>query len=191
MMAALMGRTEVGVKKFGGTVTIPDDPKARLMYYLDCVCVILDMSATANLAKLRNYKQYNMLTEAETDALVSLCFLLSPDELNDKVMILDDAMCGDSPNAFYEISAVRHNLLVTNSILIGGQQRAVSKIMVYKRQWVLNYWITPMEAFAGRLARIATGGAAPQQWPAITYNQPATGQQRRSDTGNDCCCTIL
>ncbi|WAR06109.1 hypothetical protein MAR_021478 [Mya arenaria] len=190
-MAALLGRTEVGVKEFGRTVTIPDDPKASLMYYLDCICVILDMSATANLTKLRNYKRYYMLTEAETDALVSLCFLLSPDELNGKVIIQDDAMCGDSYNAFFEISAVRHDLLVTNSILIGGQQRAVSKIMAYRHLWILNYWTTPMKAFAGRLARIAAGSAAPQQWPATTYNQPATGQQRSTDTGDDCCCTIL
>lgn len=52
-MAAILGRTEVGVREFGRTVTIPEDPKARLMYYLDCICVVLDMSDTANLSRLR------------------------------------------------------------------------------------------------------------------------------------------
>lgn len=52
-MAAVMGRTELGVREFGQTVTIPNDPKARLMYYLDCMCVVLDLSDTANLTRLR------------------------------------------------------------------------------------------------------------------------------------------
>ena len=52
-MAAVLGRTELGVKEIGRTVTIPNDPKARLMYYLDCMCVVLDLSDTANLSRLR------------------------------------------------------------------------------------------------------------------------------------------
>ena len=48
-----MGRTEVGVRQFGNTVTIPADPRAKLMYYLDCICVVLDLSDTQNLSRLR------------------------------------------------------------------------------------------------------------------------------------------
>ncbi|WAR23632.1 hypothetical protein MAR_037301 [Mya arenaria] len=173
-MAAVLGRTEVGVKEFGTTVTIPNDPRARLM----------------------NYRLYNLLTEAETDALVSLCFLLSPDELNDKVIIQDDTLCGESNNAFFEISAVRHNLLMTNSIVIGGQQCAVSKIMVYKRQWILKNWVEPMKAYAGRLERIATGGAALQQRnrsvPSYQSIPRPQHDLERSNKGGRCCsCTLL
>lgn len=101
-------------------------------------------------------------------------------------------MCGNSKNSFFEISAVSRNLLVTDSILIGGQRTAVSKIMAYKQQWILTYWVQPMQYFTPRLARIATGGAPPPSRPAITYG--STGYQRSypaqtsSDSG---CCTIL
>ena len=36
-------------------------------------------------------------------------------------------MCGDSNNAFVELSAVRYRLLLTDTILIGGQKRSVKK----------------------------------------------------------------
>ena len=53
MAAAVMGRTEVNLREFGGTATIPSDPRAKLMYYLDCISVVLDLSDKSNLAKLR------------------------------------------------------------------------------------------------------------------------------------------
>ncbi|XP_045207343.2 uncharacterized protein LOC123559516 [Mercenaria mercenaria] len=199
-MAAVLGRTEVGVKEFGRTVTISNDPKARLMYYLDCMCVVLDLSDTANLTRLRNYGQYYLLSEAETDALVSLCFLLSPDELSGKVIFQDDSMCGDSNNSFFEISAVQHNLLLSDSIIIGGQRRHVSKIMAFKQQWLITNWVTPMQQFSPRLARIAAGGAGTGGTQAIEYNQTPqyTAQpvynrqpQRTYSSDDSCCCTIL
>ena len=36
-MAAFLGRTEIGIKKTGFDVTIPDNPKAKLMYYISCI----------------------------------------------------------------------------------------------------------------------------------------------------------
>ena len=48
-----MGQREVGIRQFGNTVTIPGDPRAKLMYYLDCICVVLDMTDTTNLSRLR------------------------------------------------------------------------------------------------------------------------------------------
>ena len=52
-MAAIMGRTEVGIKRIGGSVVVADNPKAKLMYYLDCICSVLDLSDTDNLSRLR------------------------------------------------------------------------------------------------------------------------------------------
>ncbi len=37
---ALLQRSQVGVREFGETVTVPNDPKAKLMYYLSCVCTV-------------------------------------------------------------------------------------------------------------------------------------------------------
>ena len=52
-MAAVLGRTEVGVREFGSSVRIPDHPKAKLMYYFDCICAVLDLSDQENLSRLR------------------------------------------------------------------------------------------------------------------------------------------
>ncbi|XP_060570360.1 uncharacterized protein LOC132728697 isoform X2 [Ruditapes philippinarum] len=195
-MAAVLGRTEIGIKKTGTSVSVANDPRAKLMYYLDCICCALDLSDTDNLTSLRNYRQYYSLTEAETDALITLCFLLSPDELSGKVIFQDDTMCGDSSNEFYEISAVRNNLVISDSIIIGGQRRAVSEIMAFKQQWLINNWVNPMKHFAPRLARITgaaravTGSSPPRR--AIAYRTSSESIDR-SDNSNsdDCCCVIL
>lgn len=197
-MAAIMGRTEVGVREFGRNVTIPANPKAKLMYYLDCICTVMDLSDQRNLAKLRDYQNYHLLTETETDALIALALLLSPDELNGKVIFQDDEMCGSNSNTFYELSAVQNNLLLTDSIIIGGQRRAVTKIMAYKRQWFLNNWYNPMLTFAERLAGLANGHSRHSQTPAVgfrssnyrynTFPEPMGSQSNNSDC---CCCTIL
>lgn len=195
-----MGRTEIGVRQFGNTVTIPADPRAKLMYYLDCICVVLDLSDTQNLSRLRDFRNYYMLTEPEVDTLIALTFLLSPDELNGKVIFCDEEMCGNNNNTFFELSAVQSNLLVSNSIVIGGQRRSVKKIMAYKRQWLVENWQNPMLSFTERLARIATGQPTTPHRPAIAYHSanyqtPRYYQEQRygnySSNSDSCCCTIL
>ena len=52
-MPAVLGRTEINVRATGQSVTIPNDPRAKLMYYLDCICVVLDMRDQQGLARLR------------------------------------------------------------------------------------------------------------------------------------------
>lgn len=189
-----MGRTELGIREFGNTVTVADDPKAKLMYYLDCICTVLDLSDQENLNRLRDFRNYYLLSEAETDALLALTFLLSPDELNDKVIFQDDDMCGNSSNTFFEVSAVRSNLLVSDSVIVGGQQRHVNKIMAFKRQWLAENWQAPMLHFSVRLAAIAVGGTTAPQRPAIeyqSYQQPRSTTNYNSNSSDGCCCTII
>ena len=52
-MAAVLERTGVGVQDFGINVRVPDHPKAKLMYYFDCICTVLDLSDQENLCRLR------------------------------------------------------------------------------------------------------------------------------------------
>lgn len=100
-------------------------------------------------------------------------------------------MCGYGENAFFKINAVRHNLVVSESIVIGGQRRAVFKIMAFRRQWLTANWVEPMQHFAPRLARIATGNprqrsAAPVGNPRQRPAAPAgnAGQRPSTGTGN-------
>ena len=152
-MALAFGKTELTVKRTGVKVTIPENPKAKLMYYLNSICQALDLdtSDSQNLRKLRDYKNYWALSDDEVTQLLLLCATLSPDVLLNKVIFQNDAMCGDSSNTFYEIGAVRNRIMVSNSIIIGGQTRRVNSIMTFKMSWLRNYYLNPMQALAGEL----------------------------------------
>ena len=51
------------------TVTVPDNPKAKLMYYLKCVSSVV----IANQLKgYTNYKAYNSLPDSEIDYILDL-----------------------------------------------------------------------------------------------------------------------
>ena len=72
----ILGSTEVEFKETGRTsADIPNNNKARLMYYLECVCNVLNLDDDADINSLRKYTDYQ-LTEDETDRLITLCYLL-------------------------------------------------------------------------------------------------------------------
>ena len=72
---ALVGRTQIGIRATGAVVTVPNNNKAKLMYYLNCVCTVLDLDDNADINRLRRYRDY-ILTADETDRLLHLCYLL-------------------------------------------------------------------------------------------------------------------
>ena len=159
-MAALVSE-RVGIRKTGVTTSVPPNSKAKLMYYLDCVARLIELN-DPNLRRLRDFQSYELLNDAETDALLALVLLLSPDKLIGKVMFHSED-CGGSRNEFYELSAVSNMLAVTDNIVIGGERKRVAQIMFFKRSWMEDNYLTPIRSFQGRLERMARGlsGKAP------------------------------
>ena len=159
-MAALIGE-RVGIKKTGTTVTVPESPTAKLMYYLNCVASVFQLD-DRNINRLRNYRSYYLLNDTEIDALLALVILFSPDELIGKVFFPSED-CGGSNNTFFELSSVTHMLAVTDNVLIGGERKRVAKIMFFRRSWLEDNYISPLRSFEGRLQRLARGlpGRAP------------------------------
>lgn len=151
---ALLTRTQVGLKETGNTVTIPSDPRARLMYYLDCMCAVLSMDYNADVNRLRRYRNDYTLSHSDTSALIKLCLLLSPDELLDKCIFQNDGLCGNSGNNFYDLETVSQNLLIAGNVVIGGQNTRVMKIMTFKRTWLEINWINPMQILLERQERV-------------------------------------
>lgn len=191
-MAAIIGeRQEVGVRNIGTTATIPANPKAKLMYYLDCVATLIELD-NPNLNRLRNFQNYLLLNDAETDALLTLVVLLSPDELIGKIFFPKEDL--PSNNEFYELSAVSHMFAVSDNMVIGGKRTRVAKIMYFKRRWLQNFYITPIMSFQGRLERIARGlpGRAPSPPRALppprAFTPPAP---RPRSPPQSCMCNIL
>ena len=80
-MAAVLGRTEVQIKKTGVSCTVPDNPIAKLMYYFNCVCSCVDADFDSSIRRLRNYDNYSSLSAEEQAKLLILCLALSPDKL--------------------------------------------------------------------------------------------------------------
>ena len=156
MAAALIGKTDVGVKEFGRDVEVPENPTAKLMYYLDSICYVLNIEKTErNIRKLRDYQNYRRLNAEEIDQLVLLCVLFSPDVLLGKCIFPDEEMCGMDMNKFYELSAVSHRFLVTEEIVVGGQTRRVQKILFFRDIWLECFYLDPIKQYQSRIESIA------------------------------------
>ena len=150
---AMMNRMRVGLKATGTTVSIPDDPAAKLMYYLNSMCTVLRLDDNEDINRLKDFRNYHLLSHTDRNVLIHLCLLLKPDVLLDKCIFQDDAMCGNSSNEFYDLQTVRDQFLITNSIMIGGQQTRVTKIMTFKMAWLRNNWGNPIQALLARQER--------------------------------------
>ncbi len=161
------------------------------MYYLDSVASVLDLNSP-NLSRLRNHQNYYSLSEAETDALLALVLLFSPDELLNKVFFHSED-CGGSNNQFFELNAVSHMLAVEDNIVIGGETKRVAKIMFFQRSWMENNYFTPIRSFQSRLERMARGlpGRAPSPPRALPPPRVYTPPSYRRDNETSSTCNIL
>lgn len=152
-MAFAFENVRLHVKATGVSVSVPDNPRAKLMYYLSCVCdaLQLDSSDTMSISALKDYQNYYRLTEEEKKKLLVFCVMLSPDVLLNKVFFQNDRMCGDRSNEFYDIGTVASQLVVSNSIVIGGQRKNIRKIMTFKMSWLRKNYLEPIQALASEL----------------------------------------
>ena len=142
-MAAFMGRTEIRVKKTGYATTVPDHPRAKLMYYLNCICTCVEANNEFSIRRLQDYKNYSSLTKEEEAMLLVLCLALSPDKLTGTLIFpTEDLERFD--NEFYEVSAVSTKLVVAETLLIGGQNKKVTKIMMFKKSWIEKNYLNPL-----------------------------------------------
>ena len=65
-MALVLNRNRVGVENTSTTVGVPNNPVARLMYYLNCMCTVLSLDQMDyNIMKLVSYETYFLLTNED------------------------------------------------------------------------------------------------------------------------------
>lgn len=145
-MCFALGLRDIDVKKTGVTVTVPNHAKARLMYYLDCMCTALDLSRTSqNLRRLRDFQNYFSLSSNKTKHLIVLCTLLNPITLTNYCIFHSEDACGDSSNVFYEINSKRTTFAAVQSVMIGSVRANVSNIMCYKMSLLKCYYVEPLK----------------------------------------------
>ncbi|CAF4245016.1 unnamed protein product, partial [Adineta steineri] len=97
---AVYQQSNYGIRETGTTTSVPNNDIARCMYYLKCVCAVIDCN-DANILRYTNYNNYWILSDSEDEIVYKLCLTLSPDEFEDKVFFESDAMCGSSGNNFF------------------------------------------------------------------------------------------
>jgi hypothetical protein len=144
---AVWQRQNFDLRETGVSVSIPNNDIAKCMYYLQCVCNVIDCE-DANLKIFTNYRNYRALSDDEDEMVYKLCLMCSPDILDEKVFIENEALCGSSHNNFFELSAVKNTLGVVGSIFIAGRTREVKKIMTYKMSWMHTFYLEPMARLA-------------------------------------------
>lgn len=147
---AMFNRMQVGLKPVSTHATVADDPTAKLMYYLNCMCHVLSLDDDEDINRLRRFDEYSYLNHTDRNVLINMCYLLSPDVLMNKCIFQDDALCGNMANAFYDLETLSNTLVVAGSVMIGGQQKRVTKIMAFKISWLQAYWEQPMKELIDR-----------------------------------------
>lgn len=194
MAAVVLRNNRVGVETTGVTVTVPNDPRAKLMYYLNCMCVVLNLENKGyDLTRLTNYQQYYNLSDVDEQTLVLLCLKLSPDVMEGKCIFLNPDACGDTQNEFFNLRSTNVTVAAVQSVVVGEARVAVKEIMCYKLSWLQNNFLEPITVLLRKIKE-------PQQSrPAITYgyssySRPAANYPRNnysSSQTSDSCCTIL
>lgn len=152
-MALSYRQNEIGIKRTGRPVTVPESDVGKLMYYLNCVCTTIECNDEPQIRRFTNYSNWRSLSVDEQKQLVVLCYTFSPDIFDGKVFFQHDALCMDSSNTFYEISQVSSQLVAVQSIIIAGRTRRVNQIMTYKMSWMQKYYLEPMRRQAQRFGK--------------------------------------
>lgn len=78
-MAAVFERQEIGIKATGSTTHVPDNHKAKLMFFLKCVCSVLPINDDGSMDRLIDYRNYYSLTDIDYAGLLKICLAVKPD----------------------------------------------------------------------------------------------------------------
>ena len=142
---ALVQASQQNVQQQRNLVMVPDDPRARLMYYINCIGRLLDLQGTSPLVdRLQMYNAYIDIAGPTLSALLNLAIILRPENLFGGCLIVNDDIC-DKANASFlimERNAISQALSVAaEGVKVQGATRKVFKIMVVKKVWlVVNFY---------------------------------------------------
>ena len=85
-MSATFGMKNTTVRMFGEKVIVPDNAIAKLMYYLNCIWVVIDYQDSV----LTDFQNYDELSGEQLLAVYQLAKLLNPSIfIQYKIFIVD------------------------------------------------------------------------------------------------------
>lgn len=160
-MSAVFNEHQVSLEATGHSVSVPNNSIAKLMYYLNAVNSCLGSSLSEALT---DYANHWSLDEAGKAAVVVAAAVLSPDELFKAnvfipVQLGHNALNGRT-NEFYKITSVQSvvGVDVDADVIVGGEQRHISDVMLVTDQWLRKHWEVPIaeEAWRARGRELST-----------------------------------
>jgi hypothetical protein len=141
-MSATFGMKNTTVRMFGEKVIVPDNAIAKLMYYLNCIGVVIDYQDSV----LTDFQNYDELSGEQLLAVYQLAKLLNPSIfIQYKIFMLDQSLLINADNQFYEITNEFVGLHATREIMIGGKSVKVLKLMACNSRWLNNYYYRPIQ----------------------------------------------
>ncbi|CAF0924921.1 unnamed protein product [Adineta steineri] len=192
-MAIVFHENEISLEYIGTAVTVPNNDVARLMYYLNCVCVVIDCSRDPEIQRFTNYQKWYYLSRDEQKQLLLVCYTFSPDVFNNRIFFHSDELCNENSNEFYTINQVRQQLLAADSIVIAGKIREVHKIMTYTMQWMRKFYIKPIARLAQELntSRPSISSTYTSTYTPNVIQQPTKDISSKMYSACCCICTVV
>lgn len=152
----------------GGTISVKEDPRSKLMYYLLCISGVFDefysmckeivkADSASEIDCLLEADKYHLLTVEQCDKVLILCEVLRPNLFIDKCIFQNSQKCGKSLNKFYKIEETEKSLAIQNEVVVRGAKRHVSYIMYYKQSYFEEYYYEPMRLLEHRSRAIRKG----------------------------------
>ena len=148
-MSATFAMNTLTATPFGHKVDIPEAPIAKLMYYLNCVNVVVQIEDIIT-SKLIDYQNYFILSSAERDLVFESAKILDPSKfINAGIFIRTPNLVfsDNTGNQFYEITDETIGAHVSKEISIAGRSVKVLKLMACNDLWLDNYYFKPIITF--------------------------------------------
>ena len=155
---------QIHIKFTGTRCNVPNNPWARLMYYLNCVESVIN---GIDFHYLSNYNEYTKMDADDKITILEIIQKCDPKTLNQIGLfhIIADDNSYDA-NEFIEITDQRLvGIHIPDCISFAGYSGRVRKIMIAKVSWYYNNYFKPLETIEAML----------QSPPptAIVYAQPS------------------
>jgi hypothetical protein len=185
-----LAEKKVTVKDITTEVIVPGNPKAKLMYYLECISVVLN---TDKLNRYTNYSQYYIIPDSEISTIVELAKIFNPEEmLKLGIFILKDYIY--LGNTFLEITDETMGIHANQEFVIGGIVVRVLKIMLCTKDWIQTYYYEPIvNIFKPNIYFPAPSkfGSSPVAMFCPFCQKPITTVTKSSFNFVACCCFLF
>ena len=146
-MSLSLGYQSLGIKLTGEKTTIPDNPLAKLMYYLHCVFKVIQYEG--DFKKYTDYYYYYLLSTDEEKKVILLAALFNPEVMIKASLFINEPVLirPGFNNEFFELSNNKIGIHVNSEVVIGGVSRKVLNIMAYRETWLDYNYYEPMNTY--------------------------------------------